>query len=50
MYIRPFLVVVLQQQHVKNVIINIAGSVGQTHAQNFRGPVERNLSAIHSLV
>ena len=27
LYIRPFLVVVLQQRHVKNVTINIAGSV-----------------------
>ena len=40
LYIRPFLIVVLQQQHVKNVTIDIAGSVackffnGQIYAQN----------------
>ena len=36
-YIRPFLVVVFQQRHVKNLTINIAGSIGfngQIYAQN----------------
>ena len=48
-YIRPFLVVVFQQRHMKNVTNNIAGSVAsrflmaKSMLETSQGPAERDL-------